>query len=94
MPETTDATTLLAKIRGGKLTDADGVILNSFTPRIIAVKGWSGLGTPEDVRKAADLLTDYGWLHREVIQSGDAMGRGRPSDRYTINPAALKAGAA
>ena len=94
MPETTDATTLLAKIRGGKLSDANGVILENFTPRQIAVKGWSGLGTPEAVRKAADLLTDYGWLHRELIQSGDAIGRGRPSDRYTINPAAMKDGAA
>ena len=94
MPETTDAATLLSKIRSGKLTDGDGVILDSFTPRQIAVKGWAGLGTPEAVRKAADLLADYDWLRRDVVQSGDALGRGRPSDRYTINPAALKGGAA
>jgi hypothetical protein len=25
-------------------------------------------------------------LRRDVVQSGDSMGRGRPSDRYTINP--------
>ena len=94
MPETTDAAALLSKIRGGRLTDGDGVILDSFTPRQIAVKGWAGLGTPDAVRKAAELLADYDWLRREVIQSGDVMGRGRPSDRYTINPAALKGGAA
>ena len=67
----------------------DGVNLDSFTPRQISMKGWAGLGTPEAVRKAADLLADYDWLRRDVVQSGDALGRGRPSDRYTINPAAL-----
>ena len=94
MPETTDAATLLSKIRGGRLTDVDGVILDSFTPRQIAAKGWAGLGTPEAVRKAADLLADYDWLRRDVLHSSDPLGRGRPSDRYTINPAALKGDAA
>jgi putative DNA primase/helicase len=88
MPETTDAATLLSKIRGGRLTDGDGVILDSFTPRQIAVKGWTGLHTPDAVRKAADLLADYDWLRREAVPTGAAGGR--PSDRYTINPAALK----
>ena len=92
IPETTDAASLLAKIKCGKLTDADGVMLESFTPRQIAVKGWAGLGTPDAVRKAADVLVDFDHLRREVIQSGDAKGRGRPSDRYTINPAAMKGG--
>jgi putative DNA primase/helicase len=93
IPETTDAVTLLAKIKGGKLTDTDGVMLESFTPRQIAVKGWAGLGTPDAVRKAADVLADFDYLRREVIQSGDAKGRGRPSDRYAINPALLNGGA-
>lgn len=92
MPETTDAATLLSKIRGGRLTDVDGVILDSFTPRQIATKGWAGLDTPDAVRKAADLLADYDWLRRDVVHSSDPLGRGRPSDRYTINPAALKGG--
>ena len=92
MPETTDAATLLSKIRGGKLTDGGGVILDGFSPRQIAVKGWAGLGTPDAVRKAADRLTDYDWLRRDAVPSG-AVG-GRPSDRYAINPAALKDGAA
>ncbi len=91
-PETTDAATLLSKIRGGRLTDCDGVILDSFTPRQIAVKGWAGLGTPDAVRKAADLLADYDWLRRDAVPTGAAGGR--PSDRYSINPAALKGGAA
>jgi putative DNA primase/helicase len=84
MPETTDAASLLAKIKGSKLVDRDGVILDSFTPRQIAVKGWAGLGTPDAVRKAADLLADFDHVRRDVLQSG-ATG-GRPSDRYSINP--------
>lgn len=84
MPETTDAATLLSRLKGGKLVDRDGVILDSFTPRQVALKHWAGLGTPEAVRKAADVLTDYDWLRREVVQGG-ATG-GRPSDRYTVNP--------
>jgi putative DNA primase/helicase len=86
MPETTDAVTLLSRIRAGKLVDRDGVILDSFTPRQVALKHWAGLGTPDAVRKAADVLADYDWLRRDVVQSGDALGRGRPSDRYTVNP--------
>ena len=74
------------------LTDTDGVMLESFTPRQIAVKGWTGLGTPDAVRKAAELLADYGWLVRDTVPTGPAGGR--PSDRYIINPAALKGGAA
>ena len=88
IPETTDAVTLLSRIKAGKLTDLDGVILDSFTPRQVAQKGWAGLGTPDAVRKAADVLADYDWLRRDVLQSGDALGRGRPSDRYIINPMA------
>jgi putative DNA primase/helicase len=84
MPETTDAATLLSRIKTGKLMDRDGVILDSFTPRQVAQKCWAGLGTPEAVRRAADVLADFDHLRRDVVQGG-ATG-GRPSDRYTINP--------
>ncbi len=84
MPETTDAVTLLSKIKAGKLVDRDGVIHDSFTPRQVALKHWAGLGTPDAVRKAADVLTDYEWLRLEVVPTGAAGGR--PSDRYAINP--------
>jgi len=90
MPQTTDASNLLSKIRGGKLMDPDGVLLESFTPRQIAVKSWTGLGLVDAVRKAADLLVDYGYLSKATIQSPDSNGRGRPSDRYTINPLIFK----
>lgn len=86
IPEMTGAVTLLSRIKAGKLTDRDGVILDAFTPRQVALKHWAGLGTPEAVRKAADVLADYDWLRREVVRGGAAGGR--PSDRYTVNPLA------
>lgn len=89
IPETAGARALLAKLKSGKLTDRDGVIADSFTPRQIAVKGWAGLTTPDAVRKAADVLADYEYLRRELVQSSDVLGRGRPSDRYIIHPAML-----
>lgn len=91
IPETTGAQTLLTKIKAGKLCDGDGVLLEAFTPRLVAVKHWAGLGTPDAVRKAADLLADYGWLARDVVPTGTAGGR--PSDRYLIHPMLLKGGA-
>ena len=80
-PETTDAATLLSRIKAGKLVDRDGVILESFTPRQVALKHWAGLGTPDAVLKAADVLADYGWLRREVVTGGAAGGR--PSELST-----------
>lgn len=90
IPETAGAQALLTKIKGGKLHDRDGVLLDAFTPRQVSGKHWAGLDTPDAVRKAADLLADYGWLVREVARPGAAGGR--PSDRYLIHPM-LKAGA-
>ena len=87
IPETAGARALLNKIRTGKLTDRDGVILDSFTPRLVAQKCWAGLATPDAVRKAADVLADFDHLRLDVQQTG-ATG-GRPSDRYRINPATL-----
>lgn len=91
IPETAGARLLLDKIKAGKLTDGDGVLLDAFTPRLVAVKHWSGLSTPDAVRKAADMLADYGWLARDVVPTGAAGGR--PSDRYLIHPMLLKGGA-
>lgn len=92
IPETSAAKALLTKIKGLKLCDADGVPMEAFTPRQVAWKSWSGLSTPAEVRKAAELLADYGWLARETVQSGDAMGRGRPSERYLIHPTLIHGG--
>lgn len=82
-PETTDAASLLSKIKAGKLVDRDGVIMDTFTPRDVAVKHWAGLATPDAVRKAADVLASYDYLKLDVVKSGAAGGR--PSDRYTVN---------
>jgi putative DNA primase/helicase len=91
IPETTGAQALLNKIKAGKLCDGDGVLLESFEPWKVAVKHWAGLGTPDAVRKAADMLADYGWLAREAIPTGNKGGR--PSERYLIHPMLLKGGA-
>ena len=61
-----------------------GALGTEFTPRMVALKGWTGLNTPDAVRKAADVLADYDWLRRDVQQTG-----GRPSERYLVNPAAF-----
>ncbi len=87
-PETVGASSLLTKIATGKLIDRDGVIADHFTPRQIAVKSWAGLTSPDDVRKAADLLAEFDWLRRECTTPGPSGGR--PSERYLINPAALR----
>ena len=87
MPETTGARMLLDKIKRGKLANADGVLLDSFTPREVAVKGWTGLGTSDAVRKAAELLTDYGYLALDAKPAGAAGGR--PSERYLLHPALI-----
>ena len=85
-PESTGAAALLVKIKAGKLADKDGVVLDSFTPRQVAIKHWAGLDTPDAVRKAADVLADFDWLRRDVVPGGAAGGRS--SDRYTVNPMA------
>lgn len=77
-PETTGAASLLKKIKAGTLGD-------EFTPREAAKKCWSGLNTPEAIRKAASVLADFDWLRHDVQQTG-----GRPSERYIVNPSALE----
>jgi putative DNA primase/helicase len=91
VPETAGARLLLEKIRAGGLKEADGTPSVAFTPRQVAVKHWTGLCTPAEVRKAADLLAEYGWLTKEETPPG-AMG-GRPSGRYLIHPKLLNGGA-
>lgn len=88
VPESDGARTLLAKIKAGKLADADGVLLEGFSPWQVAQKCWTGLGTADAVRKAADLLADWDYLRREAQQPGAAGGR--PTERYRINPHVLR----
>ena len=94
IPETLGAKTLLTKIKSCKLLDSDGILMESFTPRLVATKHWMGLADPESVRKASDLLVDYGYLIRETLQSVDVLRRGRPSERYFIHPKLIRGDAA
>jgi len=82
MPETTGAAALLSKIRSGKVKDG-------FKLKDVQQKGWAGLGTTEEVRKAASMLEVYDWLRVEVGQAGAAGGR--PSETFRIHPC-LKSG--
>lgn len=84
-PEVQVAGALLEKLREF-LGTVDIAETNSFTPREVAAKGWTGLGTSAAVRKAAAVLVDHGWLRRVVVESTDEKGRGRPSERYQIHP--------
>jgi putative DNA primase/helicase len=86
IPETAGAEILLDKIKAGKLT-LDGAVMHSFTCRLVAIKHWTGLATPDSVRKAAELLVDFGWLARDSVSS-TAMG-GRPTERFLIHPMLL-----
>jgi putative DNA primase/helicase len=75
-PETNGAKALLSKLKDGKLQS------DSFTPREVAQKHWAGLSTPEEVRKAAKVLEDYGWLACQTYSSKGV----RPSERYQLHP--------
>lgn len=86
-PETTAAAALLKRIK-------TGVLGTVFTPREVAQKGWMGLNSPELAQKAANVLADFDWLRLGKQVSSDPKGRGRPSERYFVNPAALPGGAA
>jgi putative DNA primase/helicase len=76
-PETTGAAALLAKIRAGKIEDG-------FKIKDVKQKGWSGLTTTDEVRKAAAMLADYDWLRCDVVAPGAAGGR--PSETFRIHP--------
>lgn len=88
-PATLTASTLLSKIKAGRLTGPDGARLHQFAPRHVAVKGWAGLASSDDVRKAADLLADYGWLLKLVPEANPLGGR-PPGEVYWVHPAALE----
>ena len=57
-----------------------------FSCRDVYLKGWSGLDSPEAVKQAAEVLQDAGWVRDVCGESLDPLGRGRPSNRYEVNP--------
>jgi hypothetical protein len=80
-PQVRAARDLADKIRQRKV-GAGG----SFSCREVYNQGWSGLGSPEAVRLAAELLQDAGWVRPVVSESSDSLGRGRPANRWLVNP--------
>jgi putative DNA primase/helicase len=63
---------------------------NPFTCSQVAQKGWTGLSSTEDARRAVGILEDRGWVKTVEIPSSDPRGRGRPSEKVYINPKVLQ----
>ena len=61
-----------------------GSLPNPFTYRVAAQKGWSGLATVDEVRRAVGVLEDRGWVRIVEVESGERGGR--PYDQVWINP--------
>jgi hypothetical protein len=80
-PQLRAARELADKIKKRKV-GADGF----FSCREVYLKGWSGLDSPEAVKMAAEVLQDAGWVRPLSGESPDPLGRGRPSNRYKVNP--------
>jgi putative DNA primase/helicase len=76
-PERNAAITLLGQLKRGALPE-------SFTTRDVYLKGWSGLDTPEEARKALGVLESHFWIERVNTQP-TAVG-GRPSEVWITNP--------
>ncbi len=76
-PEFRAAHELARHLRGGGLPFP-------FTTRAVYLKGWTGLGTPDHVRAALELLQELGWVCQVPVER-DAKG-GRPSEVWLINP--------
>lgn len=65
---------------------AEGRLPDAFTARDVVRKGWTGIGTSIQAESALAFLDERGW-----VQSVDIEDHGRPTTRYYINPAILKA---
>jgi hypothetical protein len=57
---------------------------NPFTIREVQRKGWSGLTSPEEIRRAVGILEDRGWVRATMVTHEKA---GRPTEAFLINPA-------
>jgi hypothetical protein len=71
------AAALLERIEAGDVT-------HGMRTRDIWRKGWQSLATAEDLREAAEILEDHGWVRRETVKPA---GGGRPSEHLRIHPA-------
>jgi putative DNA primase/helicase len=58
----------------------------SFLRRDVYRHQWSGLDTPEKALGALEILQDAGWVRQATPESGSGTGRGRPTERWLVNP--------
>ena len=70
-PERGAAITLLGQLK-------KGVLPEPFTTRDVYLKGWSGLNTPEEARKALAVLERHCWVMR--VKHEPTLVGGRPSE--------------
>jgi Protein of unknown function (DUF3987) len=76
-PERSAAITLLGQLKKGGLPEP-------FTTRDVYLKGWSGLNTPEEARKALAVLERHCWVMR--VKHVPTLVGGRPSEVWNTNP--------
>jgi putative DNA primase/helicase len=57
---------------------------NPFTFRQVAQKGWAGLGTVEEVRRAVGILEDRHWVKVAEVPASERGGR--PSEQVWVHP--------
>jgi hypothetical protein len=58
---------------------------NPFTFRQVVQKGWAGLTTTDEVRRAVGILEDRGWVKVVEVPPPSPQG-GRPSEQVWIHP--------
>lgn len=80
-PQLRAARELAEKIKHRKV-GADGYL----SCRDVYTKGWSYLDSLESVKHALEVLQDAEWVRPMGGESSDPLGRGRPSDRWEVNP--------
>jgi putative DNA primase/helicase len=76
-PEIRAARDLAEKLKRRKLPGA-------FSLRDVYIKGWTGLGTPDEARAALRILADSDWV-QELISEPSQFG-GRRSEQFQVNP--------
>jgi putative DNA primase/helicase len=62
----------------------EGALRSPFTTRVVYLKSWTGLDSPDRARAALELLEEVAWI-RQVPNESSAKG-GRPSEIWAINP--------
>ena len=77
LAEVDGAQGLLKHLKAGDITPP-------FTARMVRLKGWARLSTPDEVDAAFSILEDHHWIAPEPVKHG-ARG-GRPTVRYQVNP--------